>query len=285
MKRAAFAGGLIALGALPPAVAARGESLTEAVAQIPGITGVYAATLAKAPVVAIRAREPFATASVIKLAIMTTVFQAYDAGMARPSDLVTLRAADLVGGSEILASARPGQRVRLDTLVRAMIAQSDNSASNALITEFSFRSINATIRHAGMHGTHLGRHFAAVVPAWRISENVSTPRDIGTLMLAIERGAREGMDTVAKSASCRAMIAILLHQEDDTKIRSGLPHGTPCANKTGEIDFVRNDAAIVDPYGDAPYVLVVMTRALRNTTAGNRGIAAVARALDATLRS
>jgi beta-lactamase class A len=135
-----------------------------------------------------------------------------------------------------------------------------------------------------MNRSRLARHFADVVPAWRRSENIITPNDTATLLFAIERGAREGIPTIATPASCRAMIDVMLGNDDRTKIVRGLPPGTPCAHKTGEIDFVRNDAGIVDPFGDTPYVLVVLTRDLKNYAAGNGGIAAIARRVDATLR-
>jgi beta-lactamase class A len=286
VKRAAFAFGAVAAAAVPQPALARSVHVRDLVARIPGITGVYARTLADGPpLVSVRAGEPFAAASVIKLAIMLTAYRAFDAGTATPNDRVTLRAADLIGGSPVLAYARPGQRFHMRELIHAMIRQSDNSASNALISAFGFRAINGVIRSCGLTGTRLGRHFADYVPAWQVSANVTTPRDIGTLLYGIEHGSREEIDTVAKAESCRAMIDVLLGQEDKSKIPSGLPTGTPCANKTGEIDGVRNDAAIVDPYGDTPYVLVVLTRALDDTTAGDRGIAAIARRVHSIVKT
>lgn len=270
---------------MPLRAEAQTIAVRDLVARIPGITGIYARTLGNAPpLVTVRAGEPFASASVIKLAIMATAYRAFDAGTAAPDDLVRIRGSDLIGGSPVLAYARPGQQYSLRDLIRAMIAQSDNSASNTLITAFGFAAINGLIRHSGMTGTRLGRHFADTVPAWHVSANVTTPRDTGMLLYAIERGSREGLDTIARSASCRAMIDTLLTQEDKSKIPSGLPPGTPCANKTGEIDGVRNDAAIVDPYGDSPFILVVLTRELNDTAAANRGIAGIARRLNASLR-
>jgi len=289
MKRTVFVGALGAAGALaalPRAAFARTIDVAPIVAQIPGIAGVYARTMDGAPpLISIRAGEPFASASIIKLTIMVTAFRAFDAGTASPDQLVTLRADDLIGGSDMLASAHAGQRFRIGDLIRGMIQVSDNSASNALITHFGFAAIARTIARCGMTGTFLRRHFAGYVPPSRVSLNVTTPRDIGTLLYQLERGAREGLDTVATSASCRRMIEILLGQEDKTKIPAGLPPGTPCANKTGEITQVRNDGAIVDPFGDTPYVLVVLTRALDDTNAGNRGIAAIARRVDAAIRT
>jgi beta-lactamase class A len=137
---------------------------------------------------------------------------------------------------------------------------------------------------AGMTNSKLARHFADVVPAWRRSENVVTPADVATLLYTIERGAREGIPTIATPQSCRAMIDVLLGNDDTTKIVRGLPPGTPCAHKTGEIDGTRNDAGIVDPFGDSPYVIVVLTRDLRDYGAGNAGIARITRRVDAALR-
>jgi beta-lactamase class A len=267
------------------ASAQNGLDVSDILERIPGITGVVARTMGDGPpALALRAHEKFAAASVIKLAILATVYRAYDAGTAKPTDTVVTRAADLIGGSDVLAGSPPGKAWTLDTLVKAMIHVSDNSASNTLVTAFGIGTVNATMRLAGMTNSKLARHFADVVPSWRRAENAITPSDTATLLFAIERGAREGIATIATPQSCRAMIEVLLGNDDATKIVRGLPPGTPCAHKTGEIDYVRNDAGVIDPFGDAPYVLVVLTRDLRNYAAGNSGIAAIAHRVDARLR-
>jgi beta-lactamase class A len=278
--------GATALAVLPHrASAQRTIDVDDIVSRIPGVTGVVARTMGEEPpLVAIRADERFASASVIKVAILATVYRAYDAGTAKPADTVRTRATDLIGGSDVLAGSPPGKAWTLEQLVRAMIEVSDNSASNTLITTFGMDTVNATMRLAGMTSSRLARHFADVVPAWRRSENVITPNDTATLLYAIERGAREGIPTIASPASCRAMVDVMLGNEDRSKIVRGLPPGTPCAHKTGEIDYTRNDAGIVDPFGDTPYVLVVLTKSLRDYAAGNAGIAAIAHRVDAALR-
>jgi beta-lactamase class A len=251
------------------------------VARFPGIVGVYARALSPdVPLVGVRAAEPFAAASVVKLAIMLTVYQAYDAGTAAPTDRVKLRDPDIIGGSPVLSEAQPGEVHTLRTLVEAMIRESDNTAANTLITAFGFATINATILGAGMTGTHLQRHFADVVPAWRHNLNVTTPRDIGTLLFALLRGAHEAVDTVARSASCRAMIDVLLGQEYRDMIPAGIRRGVRIANKTGELDGVRNDAAIVDPFGDTPYVLVVLSRDDDGDAGVRTAIAEIAHRVD-----
>lgn len=286
MKRFAFVTGSLAATALPRIATAQTIGVRDLVEQIPGVTGVYARTLAAGPpLISIRADESFAAASVIKLAIMMTCYRAFDAGTASPNDYATIRDGDVIGGSPSFSTANPGEKYHLHTLIRAMIRESDNTASNTLISAFGFEAINRTIKHCGLVGTHLGRHFADVVPASYVSLNVTTPGDIGKLLYEIENSSREEIDTICTAKSCRAMIDLLLGQEDKSKIPSGLPSGTPCANKTGEIDGVRNDAAIVDPYGDKPFILVVLTRSLDDVGAGDRGIAAIAHRVNALVRA
>jgi beta-lactamase class A len=287
VKRTAFIAGSLAAASGPPlwAFAQPAIQVSDVVKRIPGIAGVVVRTMGDGPpLLALHADESFPAASVIKVAIMATVYRAYDAGTANPSDTVKTRRADLIGGSDVLAGSPAGKEWSLNALVHAMIEVSDNSASNTLVTAFGIGTVNATMRLAGMVGSRLARHFADVVPSWRRAENHMTPNDTATLLYGIERGAREGIPTIASPQSCRAMIDVLLRNDDKTKIVSGLPRGTPCAHKTGEIDFVRNDAGIVDPFGDAPYVLVVLTRDLRNHASGNAGIAAIAHRVDAMLR-
>ena len=291
MQRAAFlsfAAVVMHRAAVVPTAAGPSTSLNlgPLIASFPGVVGVYARTLnPDSPVVAVRQSAPFAAASVIKLTVMLTAYRAFDAGTAHPSDRVRLREADMVGGSPEFSYAIPGESHRLGSLIDAMIRQSDNTAANTLITAFGFAAINATIAAAGMSGTHLARHFADVVPTWRHNLNVTTARDVGTLLYAIERGAHEGIDTVARSSSCRAMIGIMLGQEYRDMIPAGIRRGVPVANKTGELDGVRNDAAIVDPFGETPYVLVVLSRNDDGDAAVRSAIASIAQRVDGSLGS
>jgi beta-lactamase class A len=133
--------------------------------------------------------------------------------------------------------------------------------------------------------TQLKRHFMDFAAIVHHSNNLTTARDMGWLLYQIDRGAHEGVPTVASVRSCRRMIDILLRQEDRDKIVRGLPRGVPVANKTGEIDGVRNDVAIVDPYGEAPYVLSVLTKDLNDFSNGVIAIRRIAKAVDVAFRT
>jgi beta-lactamase class A len=283
VKRSVFlgAGAAATLAAAAPACAdTLRYEIERAAAYSTGVLGAYARRLGKPVACAYNADEVFPAASVIKLLILVTLYQEAERDPALLQQRVRLRASDFVGGSDYLQNAEPGEWYAVETLARAMIDQSDNTASNTLITLFGFARINRTAERAGLYHTQLKRHFLDYTAIVHHSENLTSARDIGVLMYQLERGAHEAVHTIARPASCRKMIDILLHQEDRDKIVRGLPKGTPVANKTGEINAVRNDAAIVDPYGESPYILTVLTKDLADFSNGVIAIRRVAKAVN-----
>lgn len=67
------------------------------------------------------------------------------------------------------------------------------------------------------------------------------------------------------------MMTYLKAQERTGKIPAGVPSGVQTANKTGELDTVENDAAIVFK-DNTPYVLVVMSSGLSDTAKARQNI-------------
>jgi beta-lactamase class A len=253
------------------------------VAAIPGRAAVFAQRVsASQPAIAIAPTAVFAAASVIKLAIMVTAYQAVDRGDVRLDSPAPFDANDIVAGSATFATARPRATATIGALLRAMIQRSDNTAANALIDRFGFANINRVVARAGLKKTRLRRYFLHFSKA---HENETDAVDVGTLLLAIARGARSESTGPASARSCRAMVDTLLGQEDREKIARGLPPGVPLADKTGELPGVRHDAGIVDPYGPRPYVLVVLEGDLRDQAAGVTGINRISRAVYRMLGS
>jgi beta-lactamase class A len=286
MRRHRFLIGASCAGfALAAPMRVRAQPFSDILAQATGTLALYVRTMDGVVRYAIDSDEKFPSASTIKLPIMLTAFRAYEQGDATPNTRVRINAWDLVGGSEFLQYAQPGSIYPMGGLVRHMIQQSDNSASNALISHFGFDRINSTAANAGMTRTQLKRHFLDYTAIVHHNDNQTTAHDLATILFEIERGAREAIPTVAQPQSCRSMIALLLGQEDRDKIPAGLPSGLPVANKTGEIDGVRNDAAIVDPYGDNPYVIVVLTKHLEDESSGITAIGRLSRRVYASLRA
>ncbi|MGH7708477.1 MAG: serine hydrolase [Vulcanimicrobiaceae bacterium] len=223
-------------------------------------------------------------ASTIKLVILETVFAAADSDATILHAKIPIRGSDIVGGSDRYAHAVPGRRYAIGPILHAMIAQSDNTAANALITYLGFARINQTAQALGMSATRLGRHFSDSPPVWRISENRTSAADLATIVLDIARGARSGNSQLVSQAGCKHMLALMLDQEDHTKIARGLPPGTRLANKTGEVSHVRNDVGIVDPGRTGEYVIAVIVHGLDYDGRGDEAIARVTHAIDPIMR-
>ena len=281
MRRIAFlsSGGAVLLA--PPAlcatsVAARVRAIARA---MPGRIGVYAQTMAPgSPLIAYAAFDRFPTASIIKVLIMTTAYAVEEATPGALGAKITFHSSDLIGGSDFMAGARNGQRFTVRELIVPMITLSDNTAANLLIAHFGVGTINAVGRRAGMVRTNLARKFLDYAAIAHHNDNVSTPADMARLLYVIERGAREGVRTIVSAKHCRAMVTVMLDQTDRDGIPAALPEGTPVANKTGEIEGTRNDVAIVEPYGNSPFILAIMTADAYDYTASYAAIHAVTRA-------
>lgn len=281
MKRIAFLSSAGAVLISAPALAAPSAvAKVRAIADaMPGRIGVYARTLALGPpIVAYHASRTFPTASTIKVLVMTTAYLAEEAHPRALSAPVTFHRSDLIGGSDFMAQAENGQRFTVRELIVPMIQLSDNTAANLLIGHFGVARINAVGRRAGMDRTHLARKFMDFTAIQHHNDNVSTPADMGRLLYLIERGAREGVRTIVSAQHCRQMVRIMLGQTDRDGIPAALPRGTAVANKTGELEGTLNDVAIVEPYGDSPFILAIMTADAYDYSAAYAAIHKVTRA-------
>jgi beta-lactamase class A len=281
VRRAAFLSSAGAALFASPALGASsvGARIRAIAREMPGRIGVYARTMAPGtPLVSYASWEHFPTASIIKVLIMAT---AYAAEEARPGTLrakITFHSGELIGGSDFMVQARDSERFTVHELIVPMIQRSDNTAANMLIGHFGVSAINAMGRRAGMARTHLARKFLDYAAIVHHNDNVSTPADMARLLYIIERGAREGSRTIVSPMHCRAMVAIMLGQTDRDGIPAALPRGTAVANKTGELTGTLNDIAIVEPFGDSPFVLAIMTAEAYDYSAAYAAIHAVTRA-------
>ncbi len=262
MNRRLFLAAGGAFCALPSFVDALPYAQVEAIAHgVPGVVGAYCRTLAPGPpVFAFNEHLVFPTASTIKALIMVTSFVTEERHPGTLERTIVTHRSELIGGSDFMAQQPDGARLTVRELLVPMITVSDNTASNYLISFFGMPAINAVGARLGMHHTKLARHFLDFEAIVHHNDNVTTPTDMSRLLFALAHGAREEVRTIVSPAHCRTMIDIMLRQTDRNKIPAGLPSGVPIANKTGEIDGSRNDIAIVEPFGDSPYILTIYSK-------------------------
>ena len=225
----------------------------------------------------------FHAASTMKIPVMIEVLRAADAGRISLDQRILLvnRFHSIVDGSPYALDAhddsdstvylRVGERVAVRELMERMIVRSSNLATNALIALVGAEQTDATAHALGathirvLRGVEDGKAFAAG------RNNTTTSADLAALLEHVERG------DALQPESARRMKDVLLRQEFNDEIPAGVPAGTPVAHKTGSITATLHDAAIVYPKSRAPYVLVVLTRAIPDEKVARSLIADISR--------
>jgi beta-lactamase class A len=224
-------------------------------------------------------------ASTMKVAVMIELFREWDAGRLRLDDevLVANSFKSIADGSGYELDpaddtdgdlyAKVGQQVTVLELLERMIAKSSNLATNLLIARAEPARIQQAIESLGTTRMLVCRGVEDQKAFDAGRNNVTTARDLMLLMAALAR------DEAASPAACQQMRALLERQEFRETIPAGLPPGTRIAHKTGWITRIHHDAAIVEPQGSGPYVLVVLTRGIDDAATSAALIAEVAGAV------
>lgn len=164
----------------------------------------------------------------------------------------------------------PEVKVKVDDLICNMITVSDNESFNELVRLQSEKNdfkegaekINEYLKEEGYGDTSVQHTLApSASPSTGLGgRNTTSVKDCGMLLERIYKG-----DCVSKEAS-EEMLNILLQQEVDWKIPSGLSSDVKVANKTGETDTSQHDIAIV--YGEkTTYIFCVMSQNCPESTA------------------
>lgn len=255
-----------------PALDSLGARITARIAATPdAVVGVAFRDLASGAELFVNADESFHAASTMKVPVMIEAFRQIDAGRLRIDQGILLvnQFGSIVDGSpysldpaddsDSALYRRVGERVSIRELVDRMITRSSNLATNAVIAVIGAERANATAHALGARGMKVLRGVEDTKAFEAGRNNTTSARDLAALLAALERG------DAASPASTDSMRSILLRQEFNDRIPAGLPPGTRVAHKTGEITAVAHDAAIVYPSGGrTPYVLVILTRGIRD---------------------
>jgi len=212
--------------------------------------------------------EVFAQASSIKITVLANLYLQAQQGKLKLTDLYTVQASDLVPDSDIMNGLTPGiSRVTLRDLATMMVAVSDNAATNVRIDRVGMQNVNAMLDSLGLTHTRLRRKMMDLEAAKQGRENISTPREMMTLLSAIYHGKllnKESTEDFFK----------VLSTNKNSWIPRDLPPDLKIADKPGALEAIRNDSGIVFVEG-RPYVICVMTGYLRNERDGEEAISKV----------
>ena len=237
--------------------------------QLDGVMGLAVKDLTSGDEFFINLDEVMPQASSIKITVLAELYRQAKAGKLKLTDEYVVRKEDLVPGSDILLGLTPGvARVTLRDLATFMVTVSDNSATNVLIDRIGMENVNSMLESQELHTTRLRRKMMDLKAASEGRENVSSPREMMTLLEAIYRGKllnKELTDDYIKVLSTHKESALL----------QGLPDDAVAASKPGELEAVRNDSGIIF-VKNRPYILSVMTTYLRDEKEGQAAIRKIA---------
>lgn len=239
-----------------------------------GVVGVAILDLSSGHTFLLHADDVFAQASSIKIAVLAELYrQAQEAGPrnAKLTDLYTVQSSDLVPDSDIMGGLTPGvTRITNRDLATMMVAVSDNSATNVLIDRVGMKNVNELMATLSLTHTLLRRKMMDVEAASEGRENISTPREMMTLLEDIYKGK-----VLNKEMTEDFFKMLSTHKE--SFLPRLLPDSVRVANKPGELEAVRNDSGIIF-VPNRPYVICVMTTYLRNERDGEDAISRISEA-------
>jgi beta-lactamase class A len=258
--------------------AALQQQLAPIVAAHQGKVALFAEQLNTGKTVALDADVPVQTASVIKLAILYNAMADVREGKASWDEKITLKPGEAVNGSGVLLFFDTPLTLTLKDVLTMMVIVSDNTATNLAIDRFGVGPVNARVESLGLKNTHLYKKvmkpatepMPADQPKFGLGK--TTPREMAELITDIGechlRRAASGTGWATPDAQDLAVCDVALHMLKNQFYRETIPryletvdtseNGPAIASKTGSLNAVRNDVAIVSGKS-GPMVLSIFT--------------------------
>ena len=247
--------------------------------------GVAYHSLATSEELLIHADATFHAASTMKVPVMMEVFrQAAQKTLSLDDRIVVKKEfASIVDGKPFLLQVeddsetslyrRQGEQLTIRELMRSMITESSNLATNLLVERVTAARTSEFMSQLGAPSIRVLRG---------VEDNLAYSRGLNNTLTA--RGLMQILTRLAerKVVSAKAseeMISILRTQRFAEGIPAGLPAGVSVAHKTGAFGQVYHDAAIVEPPRGEAFVLVVLTRGIKEPPRAHKLVADITRAV------
>jgi len=190
-----------------------------------------------------RGDETFPTASLIKVAILVTLFDLIEQKRISLDDPLTVLAIDQVPGSGVLQFFKPGATLTLGDAAWLMMTLSDNTATNLILDRIIIRRVWETMEKLGLPHTKVhSKSFLRIASVAMDSSvkygfGVTTPNEMATLLELIVRGK-------AVSPAADSVMLRMLENGDNSALLLRYATGVRSAHKWGGTDQVRTDCAV-----------------------------------------
>lgn len=228
-----------------------------------GDVGIYVKHLRTGKTIEINADTVFPTASMVKVPIMTRIFEKMEAGELHYDSTHVYEDRLYYAGEDVVASFKAGERISLHKLLFLMISFSDNTAS-LWLQELSGTGsmVNDLMGRIGLEHTRVnsrteGRQDAFRAYGW----GQTTPREMATLVEKIYAG-----EVVSEEAS-EEMYRLMSKSLWDKEALSSVPKHINVASKQGAVNRSRSEVLLVNAPGN-DYVFTVITKNQEDTSWG-----------------
>jgi beta-lactamase class A len=207
----------------------------------------------------LNADEVMPTASLIKVAVLVEAYLQADEGKFKLTEHLTLHESDKVPGSGLLTyHFSDGASFPVRDAIHLMIAVSDNTATNMVLSRTGIREVNERMKAWGFPETRINaKSFrgstTSVDPARskKYGLGSTTAREMAGLFEEIQMGER------LRPPLKQVVLGHLLKNDDKDKFGRYLARGS-VAHKDGSVSDARTDAGIIyTPSG--PVAVCVMT--------------------------
>lgn len=191
-----------------------------------------------------RGDETFPTASLIKVAILVTVFDLVEQGRLSLDDRLTVLAIDKVPGSGILQHLRDGNEITVREAAWLMMTISDNTATNLLLDRIIIRRVWEKMEALGLPHTKVhSKSFlrissVAMDSSVKYGLGVTTPNEMAALIARLAEG------TAVSPAADSTMLAIMARSSEPRLLLREVG-GVRASRKTGQTDSVRTECALL----------------------------------------
>lgn len=206
----------------------------------------------------INSSETFSAASIIKVPVLISLFKSIEANRLSIYDEMYLTNYYKASGSGNLQHKAVGNKYTIDQLAKVMIQDSDNSATNMIMSKLgSMTSVNSDIRNWGIKNTHI----QTWLPDLR-GTNYTTTDDMATMLFNLDNPSFLSIN------SREYIVDYMSHVKNDRLIPQGLGKGAAFLHKTGDIGTMLGDAGIVFMPDGRKYIVVIMANRPFNSPLG-----------------
>ena len=202
----------------------------------------------------IQSEKVFPAASIIKIPVLISLFKAIENGKLKKTDTIPLEEYYRSEGSGALQYQAQGLALNLDNLARIMITDSDNSATNMLMSAIgSMTAVNDDIKEWGLKNTHINTWLPDLG-----GTNYTSTKDLGIMLHNLDNENFLSLESRAD------IFDYMGHVKNNRLLAAGIPENASIAHKTGDIGTMLGDAGIVYSPNGKKYIVAIMIKRPRN---------------------